>query len=414
MKPNSVLKLKRMAWVAVGEVAMILVLLFIATHSGAKPKPLAPPAPVVEVATVEQKDVPIYGEWIGTLTGQVNAGIKAQVTGYLLTQSYKEGSYVRKGQPLFEIDPRPFQAALDQAKGQLAQAEAQLGQEEARLATAEANQLKSHLDVEKYGPLAKADAISKQDFDNAVQTNLANQAQVKAANAAIGAAKAQIQAYQAAVEAATINLNFTRIVSPIDGIAGIAQAQVGDLVSTTSGVLTTVSTLNPIRDYFTVSEQEYLALRKQFLGSRPEQWKLQLILADGTPYPHQGEFYFADRQVNQNTGTIQLAALFANPDNVLRPGQYGKVRAMMRVQRNALLIPQAAVNEQQGSYVVDVVGNDGKVAVRTVQVGDRTGTMWVIQDGLKAGERVIVEGQENLKPGMPVQTKAFKADVQAQ
>ena len=237
---------------------------------------------------------------------------------------------------------------------------------------------------------------------------------MKAANAAIGAAKAQIQAYQAGVEAATINLNFTRIVSPIDGIAGIAQAQVGDLVSTTSGVLTTVSTLDPIRDYFTVSEQEYLALRKQFLGSRPEQWKLQLILADGTPYPHQGEFYFADRQVNQNTGAIQLAALFANPGNVLRPGQYGKVRAVIRVQRNALLIPQAAVNEQQGSYVVDVVGNDGKVAVRTVQVGDRTGTMWVIQDGLKAGERVIVEGQENLKPGTPVQTKAFKADVQAQ
>src|SRR6266478_1817178 len=414
MKLNSVLKLKRMAWVAVGEVAMILVLLFIATHSGAKPKPQPPPAPVVEVATVEQKDVPIYGEWIGTLTGQVNAGIKAQVTGYLLTQGYKEGSHVRKGQPLFEIDPRPFQAALDQAKGQLAQAEAQLGQEEARLATAEANQLKSHLDVDKYGPLAKADAISKQDFDNAVQTNLANQAQVKAANAASGAAKAQIQAYQAAVETATINLNFTRIVSPIDGIAGIAQAQVGDLVSTTSRVLTTVSTLDPIRDYFTVSEQEYLTLRKQFLGSRPEQWKLQLILADGTPYPHQGEFYFADRQVNQNTGAIQLAALFANPGNVLRPGQFGKVRAILRVQKNALLIPQAAVNDQQGSYSVDVVGSDSRVTLRSVQVGERTGTMWVIQDGLKAGERVIVEGQENLKPGMPVQTKAFKADVQAQ
>src|SRR5258707_1234212 len=298
MKPNSVLKLKRMAWLAAGVMLLMIVLLIIATHSGAKPTaPTAAPQ-LVEVTPVERKDVPIYGEWIGTLTGQVNADIKAQVTGYLLTQSYKEGSYVRKGQPLFEIDPRPFQAALDQ-------------------------------------------------------------------------------------------------------------------VSRTSGVLTTVSTLDPIRDYFTVSEQEYLALRKQFLGSRPEQWKLQLILADGTPYPHQGEFYFADRQVNQNTGTIQLAALFANPGNVLRPGQYGKVRAMMRVQRNALLIPQAAVHEQQGSYVVDVVGNDSKVAVRTVQVGDRTGTMWVIQDGLKAGERVIVEGQDNLKPGMPVQIKAFKTDVQA-
>jgi len=414
MKSNSVLKLKRMTWVAAGEIALILVLLFIATHSGVKPKPQPPPASVVEVAPVEEKDIPIYGEWIGTLSGQINADMKAQVTGYLLRQNYKEGAYVGKGQLLFEIDPRPFQAALDQTKGQLAQAEAQLVLYEAQLATAEANQLKSQLDVEKYGPLAKADAVSKQDFDNSVQTNLANQAQVKGANASIGAAKAQIQASQAAVETAAINLNFTRIVSPIDGIAGIAQAQVGDLVSANSGVLTTVSTLDPIRDYFAVSEQEYLALRKQLLGRTADRWKLQLILADGTTYPHQGEFYFADRQVNQNTGAIQLAALFANPDNVLRPGQYGKVRAMMRVQRNALLIPQAAVNEQQGSYVVDVVGNDGKVAVRTVQVGDRTGTMWVIQDGLKAGERVIVEGQENLKSGMPVQTKAFKADVQAQ
>jgi RND family efflux transporter MFP subunit len=268
--------------------------------------------------------------------------------------------------------------------------------------------------VEKYGPLAKADAVSKQDFDNAVQTNLANKAQVQAAKAAIGAAKAQIQANQATVESATINLNFTRIVSPIDGIAGIAQAQVGNLVGPSSGTLTTISMLDPIRDYFSVSEQEYLALRKQFSGSGPERWKLQLILADGTTHPHPGEFYFADRQVNQNTGAIQLAALFANPGNVLRPGQYGKVRAVKRVQRNALLIPQAAVNEQQGSYVVDVVGGDGKVAVRTVHVGERTPTMWVIQDGLKPGERVIVEGQQNLKPGMPVQTKPFKGDVQAQ
>ena len=215
MNFNYVLKLKRIAWAAVGEVAVIFVLLFVATHSGAKPKPLPPPAPLVEVATVQQKDVPIYGEWIGTLTGHVNADIKAQVTGYLLTRTYKEGSYVKKGQLLFEIDPRPFQAALDQAKGQLAQAEAQLGQEEARLTTAEANEIKSQLDVEKYGPLAKADAVSKQDFDNSVQTNLANQAQVKGANASIGAAKAQIQASQAAVETATINLDFARIVSPI-------------------------------------------------------------------------------------------------------------------------------------------------------------------------------------------------------
>ena len=406
MKPNSALKVKHVAWAAA--VALVAVLLFFASHSGAKPSVEKPPPPVVEIAPVEQRDVPIYGEWIGTLSGQVNADVKAQVTGYLLKQDYKEGSYVAKGQLLFEIDPRTFQAALDQTKAQLAQAEAQVIQYEAQLATAEANELKSQLDVEKYGPLAKADAVSKQDFDNAVQSNLANKAQVQAAKAAIGAAKAQIQATQAAVETATINLNFTQIVSPIDGIAGIAQAQVGDLVSTSSGTLTTISTLDPIRDYFSVGEQEYLALRKQFSGSNGEHWRLQLILADGTTYSHQGEFYFADRQVNQNTGAIQLAALFANPGNVLRPGQYGKVRATMRVQRNALLIPQAAVNEQQGSYSVDVVGSDSRVALRSVQVGERTGTMWVILDGLKPGERVIVEGQQNLRPGMEVQTKPFK------
>ena len=412
MKPKSALKLKHVAWATAG--VLVAVLLFFATRSGAKPTPHTPPAPVVEVASVQQKDVPVYGEWIGTLAGQVNANVKAQVSGYLLSQNYKEGSYVKKGELLFEIDPRPFQAALDQSNGQLAQAQAQLGQYEAQLATAQANELKSQLDVEKYGPLAKADAVSKQDLDNAVQTNLANKAQVQAANAAIGAAKAQIQANQAAVETATINLDFTRIVSPIDGVVGIAQAQVGDLVNAGSGTLTTISTLDPIRDYFSVSEQEYLALRQQFPVSNAQPWKLQLILADGSTNAHPGEFYFADRQVNQNTGAIQLAALFANPGNVLRPGQYGKVRAIMRVQKNALLIPQAAVNEQQGSYLVDVVGSDGKVAVRPVQVGERTGMMWVIQDGLKPGERVIVEGQQNLKPGMAVQTKTFKADVQGQ
>src|SRR5246127_1762767 len=292
MKRSSFLKRKHVVWASAG--ALAAVLLFFVAHSGAKPTAKAPQPPVVEVAQVEQKDVPVYGEWIGTLVGQVNAEVKRQVTGYLLNRNYKEGSYVKRGQLLFEIDPRPFQAALDQAKGQLAQAEAQLVQYEAQLATAQANQLKSQLDVEKYGPLAKADAVSKQDFDNAVQTNLANQAQVKAANAAIGAAKAQIQAYQAAVEAATINLNFTRIVSPIDGVVGIAQAQVGDLVSPGSGILTTISTLDPIRDYFSVSEQEYLSLRKQTLGSNAEHWKLELILADGSTNAHPGEFYFAE------------------------------------------------------------------------------------------------------------------------
>ena len=408
MKLNSVLRVKHVAWASAGVV--VVVLIFFAARSGAQPKAKTPPAPVVEVALVDQRDVPIYGEWIGTLAGQVNADIKAQVTGYLLTLNYKEGSYVTKGQLLFEIDPRPFQAVLDQVKGQLAQSEAQLAQDEAQLSTAEANQLKSQLDVEKYGPLAKADAVSKQDFDNAVQTNLANQAQVKVAKATIDAAKAQIQASQAAVETALINLNFTRIVSPIDGIVGVAQAQVGDLVGTSTGTLTTVSTLDPIRDYFSVSEQEYLALVKQFSGSGPEHWKLQLVLADGTTYSHPGEFYFANRQVNQNTGAIQLAALFVNPGNVLRPGQYGKVRAVLRVQRSALLVPQAAVTDQQGSYVVDTVGTDDRVAKRSVQVGERTGTMWMIEKGLQPGERVVVEGQQNLRTGMRVQSKAFQGN----
>jgi membrane fusion protein (multidrug efflux system) len=403
------LKLKHVAWASGGLLAAILIV--VVARSGAKPT-VQPPAPVVEVAQVERRDVPIYGEWIGTLTGQVNADIKAQVTGYLLTREYKEGSYVRKGELLFQIDPRPFQASLDQAKGQLAQSQAQLVQDQAQLDTAEATQLRSQLDVDKYGPLSKAQAISQQDFDDANQTNLANKAQVEAAKAAIVAAKAQIQAYQAAVETASINLGFTHIAAPIDGIAGIAQAQVGDLVSTSSPALTTVSTVDPIRDYFTVSEQEYLALQKRFSESKTDHWELQLTLADGTIYPRKGEFYFADRQVNQNTGAIQLAALFANPGNVLRPGQYGKIRAVIREQQNALLIPQAAVNEQQGSYLVAVVGKDGRIATRPVQVGTRVGMMWVIQDGLKPGDRVAVEGQQNLRQGMTVQTKPFTGNVE--
>jgi membrane fusion protein (multidrug efflux system) len=410
MKINSVLKPKQVVW---GSGVLLAAILGVAvSRSAAKPSTQTPSSPLVQVAPVEQRNVPIYGEWIGTLTGQVNADVKGQVTGYLLTRKYKEGSFVRKGQILFEIDPRPFQAALDQARSQLAQAEAQLAQDNAQLLTAEANQLKSQLNVEKYEPLAKVDAVSKQDFDNATQTDLANKAQIKAAEAAIAAAKAQIKASEAAVETAIINLSFTRVISPIDGIAGIAQAQVGDLVSTSSGPLTTVSTLDPIRDYFTVSEQQYLALQKRFSDSEKDHWKLQLILADGTTYPQEGQFYFADRQVNPNTGAIQIAALFPNPGNVLRPGQYGKIRAIVRVQQNALLIPQAAVNEQQGSYLVAVVDKDNRVSMRPVQVGQRTDTMWVIDGGLKPGDRVIVEGQQNLRPGMTVQTKPFKSDVE--
>jgi len=351
--------------------------------------------PDVMVAQVEQKDVPIYGEWIGTLAGQVNANVQAQVTGYLLKREYQEGSFVRKGQLLFVIDPRPFQAALDQAKGQLAQATAQR-------ANAEAVQVRTQLDVERYMPLAKEQAASQQDLDNATQNNLA-------AKANVATAKAQIQTAEAAIETAKLNLGFTQVISPVNGVADVAKAQVGDLVSTSSGTLTTVSTLDPIRDYFTVSEQDYVQLQKQFSRSDGQRWKLQLILADGTTYPHEGAFYFAGRAVDQNTGAIQLAALFPNPGNVLRPGQYGKVRAVVGTQKGALLVPQAAVTDLQGSYQVVVVGGDDKIAIRPVKVGERVGTMWIIQDGLKPGERVVAQGQQALRPGTTVQPKPFVA-----
>jgi len=388
---------------------IVVVLLGAAAHSRGKSTAKAAGLPTVAVAQAKREDVPIYAEWIGTLAGQVNATVQAQVTGYLLRRDYKEGSFVRKGQLLFEIDPRAFQAALDQAKGQLAQARAQLVQDQAQLASAEANQLKSQLDVDKYTPLAQAEAASQQDLDNAVQTNLANKAQVQAAEAAIAAAKAQIQADQAAVETASINLGFTQVTAPVNGIADVARAQVGDLVSSNSGALTTVSTLDPIRDYFTVSEQDYLQLQKLFSSSDRDGWKVRLILADGTTYAHEGVFYFAGRAVDQNTGAIQLAALFPNPGNVLRPGQYGKVRAVVRVRRGALLVPQPAVTELQGSYEVDLVGQDDRVAIRPVQLGERIGTMWIVLDGLKPGERVVVEGQQTLLPGTLVQPKPFKA-----
>jgi membrane fusion protein (multidrug efflux system) len=311
----------------------------------------------------------------------------------LVRQDYQEGAFVRQGQLLFEIDPRPFQAALHQAEGQLAQASAQL-------ANAEAVQVRTQLDVERYTPLAKEQAASQQDLDNATQNNLA-------AKATVATAQAQIKTAEAALETAKLNLGFTRLTAPIGGIVGQAQLQVGALVSTSGPPVTTVSTLDPIRDYFTVSEQDYLQLLNQLSGSDKERWKLQLILADGTSDPHEGTFYFAGRSVDQNTGAIQLAALFPNPGNVLRPGQYGKVRAVVRIEKGALLVPQSAITELQGSYQADVVGQDGKIAVRTVIVADRIDTMWIIREGLNPGERVVAYGQESLRPGMLVRPKPF-------
>lgn len=378
-----------------------------------------PPPPDIEVAPVQQKDVPIYHEWIGTLDGMVNAAIRAQVTGYLLKQNYTEGSFVRKGQLLFEIDSRPFQAAVDQARGQLAQANGQLAQAkaqflqaQAQLASAEANQRKAQLDEDRYIPLAKQQAITQQDLDNATQNNLAAKAQVEAAKAQVETAKAQIQASTAGVEAAKaaletaqVNLGFTRLTSPIDGIAGVAQTQVGNLVSPAASAVTTVSTLDPIKVNFTVSEQEYLKFARQ--DTPMKQLELELILGDGTIYPRKGKFAFADREVNQNTGSIQLTGLFPNPGNTLRPGQYGRVRAAVGTLNGALLVPQRAVSELQGNYQIATVDSQNKVGIATVKVGDRVGSMWVISDGLKPGERVVAEGVQKVMAGMQVNPKPF-------
>jgi membrane fusion protein (multidrug efflux system) len=437
----------------VAAVVVILGALIVAGRSN-KPAQAAPPPLAVEVVQVEQKDVPIYSEWIGTTDGMVNADIKAQITGYLLRQNYKEGSLVKKGELLFEIDPRPFQAALEQANGQVAQfqgqleqaisqvtqAEAQvsqvnsqLSQAQAQLAQAQANQVKTQLDVNKYAPLAEQKAVTQQDYDNAAQTNVAAKAQVESAQAGVAAARAQLRVAnaqigtakaaiatakgqvenaQAAVKTAALNLGFTRIISPIDGVAGIAQAQVGNLISASSP-LTTVSTLDPIKVYFTLSEQEYLRFTKRDLidpqqGASVAQLELELILADGSTYPRKGSFFFADRQVDPKTGAIRMAGVFLNPGNVLRPGQYGRVRAVTSMKEGALLVPQRAVTELQGSYQVAVVGVDNTVSLRPVKVGERVDTMWIIEDGLKPGERVVAEGTQKVKPGVLVDPKQSK------
>jgi RND family efflux transporter MFP subunit len=399
--------------------ALLSLFLLTAGCSATASAPGGFPPPAVEVVTVEQRDIPISREWIGTLDGYVNAAIKAQVNGYLLRQNYTEGSFVKKDQLLFEIDPRPFQAAVDQAQGQLAQAtgqlaqaKAQLIQARAQLGSAEANQRRTQLDVERYIPLAKEQAVTQQELDNATQNNLGAVEQVKASQAAIETAKAQIEASQAGVEAARAavetakyNLGFTRLTSPIDGIAGLATSQVGALVGPSSAAVTTVSTLDPVRANFTVSEQEYLSFTRQS-GIEVSKLPLDLILSDGTVYGKKGKFFFADREVNQATGSIQLTALFPNPANVLRPGQYAKVRAVLGVKQGALLVPQRAVTEMQGSYQVAVVDAQNKVSIATVKPGDRVGTLWIIDQGLKPGDRVIAEGVQKVGPGSTVVPQA--------
>lgn len=349
-----------------------------------KPAPPAPPLKA-EVITVVPQDVPISQEWIGTMEGDVTAQIRAQVSGYLMSRNYAEGGVVKQGDLLFQIDPRPFQAALDQANGRLAQDQAQYG--------------KTELDVKRFTPLARDGAISQEEVDDAVQANLM--------------AAAALKADQAAVEAAALNLGFTRITSPIDGVAGLAMAQIGDLVNPGASILTTVSTLDPMRVYFNVSEQAYLEHRRQFPTAAERardqaSLEFQLLLADGTVYPYPGKFFFENRQVDVNTGTIEMAALFPNPQLLLRPGGYARVRLKSDTIKGALVVPQRAVTELQSSYEVAVVGRSNVVHIQPVKVGEQVGSQWIIRSGLHPNDRVVAEGTQRAREGTVIDPQPYR------
>jgi len=373
--------------IAAGILTAALVMLNLGTV-GCKNSHAAVPKIVTEVLVAKpiQRDVPLQREWVATLDGYVNAEIRPQVSGYIISQSYKEGAAVGKGQVLFEIDPRPFQADLDHAKAQLAQAEAELG--------------RTTLDAERDTPLAEQKAIAQAQLDTEIQAKLA--------------AQAAVQSGKAAVERAQLNLGWTKVTSLVDGVAGIADVQMGNLVAPTVR-LTSVSQVNPIKVYFPVSDQEYL--RAQHISTNGQEINLfesspELILADGTVYPYKGKILLTDRQVDTNTGTIRLVAEFPNPGNKLRPGQYGRVRIQTSIQQNALVVPQTAVKELQGGYQVALLGPDQKAVIRTVKAGQKVGTMWVIDEGLKPSDQVVVEGIEKVKDGTPVIPKAV--NVQAE
>ncbi len=353
--------------------AVLALGLGLALLTGCKKSAIILPPPDVETVEIIRQDAPVSEEWVGRLDGFVNADIRAQVSGYLLSRDYKEGELVKKGDPLFQMDAREYQAALDEAT---------------------AKYDKTEMDVKRYTPLAADNAISKQELDDAVQANLAAKAQV---------------------DKARVDLEFTTIVAPIDGTVGFAKAQVGDLVGPASGVLTTISTVDPIKVYFSPSEQAYLDFRRRYpdLATRREHFlemRFELILDDGTTYSETGTWYAIDRQVNPSTGTIQITAVFPNPQILLRPGQFARVR-LVEVQHDTLLVPQQAVIELQGAFQVAVVSADNTAHIRPVQVGKRVGSQWIITDGVKPGERVVVEGTMKVHDGTTVNPKPFHPDA---
>lgn len=373
---ESVWGIAKWPWAFCPAFALLSILVILEMSSGCTAKSkanTAVPAVPVRVVRAIQQDVPIYGDWVATLDGYVNAQIQPQVSGYLVKQLYREGSHVHKGEVLFEIDPRTFIAALDQAKGQLAEAEA-------KLSLAEVN-------VKRDTPLAKQRAISQSQLDTEIATQLA--------------AKANVQSAQAAVEQADLNLKFTKVQSLIDGIAGIATVQMGNLV-TPSAVLTTISKVDPIKVYFPISEQEYLKMAAQPAQSKKAGMNLDLILSDGSTFPHKGSVVFTDRQVDPQTGTIRIVGAFPNPGNVLRPGGFGRIHSLLSTQHDAVLIPQHAVIEVQGSYQVAMVNANNTITMRKIKPGARVGNMWVIDEGLKAGETVVEEGMMKVRDGVIV------------
>jgi membrane fusion protein (multidrug efflux system) len=417
-------------------------------RSGAAPAALPP---VVKVTPVIEEDVPISVEYVGTLVGYVNAQIRARVAGHLVSQNYAEGSLVKAGDVLFQVDPRPFRTAADQAdarlhlaESQLSQAKAQVdgsqaqveqaiakvAQDEAQVKRAEATQRQTELDVNRYTPLAQRGSVSQQELDNAVQSNLANLAAVAAARAAVLNSQASVSQARAALERARadvktqeanvaaaraaladaqLNLGYTTVLSPIAGVAGFRGANIGDYVGPSDTTpLTTVSQVDPIYAEFPVSEQRALTVLRRWDANprAPRNIELELILADGTTYPKRGRAVALDRQVDVTTGTVLARGVFANPGNVLRPGQYGKVRAVVEIRKNALLVPQRAVQDVQGVHQVALVKADDTVDVRKVQVGARFGPLWIVSEGLKPGERVIVEGADRVRPGQKVRPEA--------
>jgi len=362
----------------------LVVALFALTFSGCGPKaPPPPPPPEVLVAEVKQHDVPIYNEYVGQLDASVNATIQSRVQGYLISQNYKEGQPVKKDDVLFEIDRRPFEAALAQAKAAFLQADASAKQAE--------------MNAQRAADLFQRKVSSEQERDNAVQS--------------AAAARAQAEAQRAAVEQAQLNLDYTTIHAPVDGIAGLVRVQVGDLISAGT-TLTTVTKVDPIKAYFTVSEQRYSEYSRRYADpqeriAHEKELSFELILADGTVYPHTGEMYAADNQVDVRTGSLRIAALFPNPGNILRPGQFARIRVRSEVKPGALLVPQRAVTELQGTNQVAVVGPDNKVHIQPVKMGRRIDHEWIVEEGLKAGDKVIVEGVQKAREGAVVNPKPW-------